>query len=313
MNIDKKEIQIHHFNKIPAFEGWYFRISDTKLSLAIIIGLSRGKEEEKVFIQVFDTLFHNIEIVSYPILALKYHDDPFIIKIQQCIFTMDYIYLEDPGLSVQGTLHIQEAKTLNSSFYAPTIMGPFAYLKAMECNHGVLNLESKVTGKLNINNKNYTINGVCYQEKDWGTSFPSKYIWLQSNYCLNQRAILFLSCATIPLKVFHFMGLIMVLVIDDKQYRFASYYGARVIKRYKRQEYYYLVIKQNSYQLLFKIKQGKTCTLEAPVNGLMHAKVEESLEGEVSLRVFRRGELLQELHFIKCGVEISNFYKEERI
>lgn len=308
MNIEKKQIQIHHFNKIPAFEGWYFRVSDTKLSLAIIVGLSRAKDEEKVFIQIFDTLFHKMEIVSYPILALQYHTDPFIIKIQQCIFTNDYIYLEDNNLSIKATLHIQEYKTLKSSLYAPTIMGPFAYLKSMECNHAILNLESKVTGKVTTHHHMYDINGICYQEKDWGTSFPSQYIWLQSNYCLQQKAILFLSCATIPLKVMHFMGLIMVLVINHKEYRFASYYGARVIKRYQIKEYYYLVIKQHSYQLLFKIKQGKTCTLEAPINGLMHAKVKESLEGEVLLRVFKRDQLLQQLHFIKCGVEIANFF-----
>lgn len=309
MNIDKKEIQIHHFNKIPAFEGWYFRISDAKVSLAIIIGLSRGKDEEKVFIQVFDTLFNTMEIVSYPILALQYHDDPFIIKIQQSVFTMDYIYLEDQKLSWQGTLHIQKAKALEYSLYAPTIMGPFAYLKTMECNHGILNLGSRVTGELMVNKQRYDINGICYQEKDWGTSFPSQYIWLQSNYCLTKKAILFLSCATIPLRVLSFIGVIIVLVIDNKEYRFASYYGARVIKRYQRQEYYYVVIKQHSYQLLFKIKQGNSCTLDAPINGLMHAKVQESLKGEVDVRVFKRGKLLHDLHFIKCGVEISNFYK----
>lgn len=303
-----KELQMHHFTKIPAFEGWYFRLVDTKFSLAIIIGISRADKEEKAFIQTFNTIDHKIEIVSYSLESFQYHGDPFIIKIANCIFTNDYIYLDDANLSVKGTLSIEKPRSLHSSLYAPTIMGPFAYLKKMECNHGVLNLESKVTGKIEYHHKKYDISGICYQEKDWGTSFPSKYVWLQSNYCLNTRAILFLSCASIPLKWIGFMGIIMVLIIANQEYRFASYYGARITNRYQRQGYYYIIIKQHSYQLCIRIKQGPTCTLEAPLNGLMCSKVNESLEGEVVIKVFKKDKLIHQLHFIKCGVEISNFF-----
>lgn len=306
-----KELQMHILKKIPAFEGWYFRFVDTKLSVAIIIGISKAKEKQTAFIQTFNTLDHKIEITSYPLQAFQYHDDPFIVKIADNIFASDYVYLDDPHLSIKGTLHIESPCHLSSSLYAPTIMGPFAYLKRLECNHAIIHLESKVTGQIQYRQQQYVIQATGYQEKDWGTSFPSKYVWLQSNYCLNKQAILFFSCASIPIVIGHFMGIIMVIKIDQKEYRFASYYGARVTRQYQRQGYFYLVIKQLQYQIFIRIKQGPTCTLEAPTNGLMCSKVEESLEGEVVIKIFRKDILLHQLQFIKCGVEIFHFFTKE--
>lgn len=82
-------------------------------------------------------------------------------------------------------LHIQTTK------YAPTIMGPFAYLKNMQCNHAILNLESQTHGYMKYQNQIYNIQGIIYQEKDWGNSFPKKYIWVQSNCCLQKKQFYF--------------------------------------------------------------------------------------------------------------------------
>ncbi len=73
-------------------------------------------------------------------------------------------------------LHIQTTK------YAPTIMGPFAYLKNMQCNHAILNLESQTHGYMKYQNQIYNIQGIIYQEKDWGNSFPKNI------YGFNQTA-----------------------------------------------------------------------------------------------------------------------------
>ncbi|WP_368275548.1 tocopherol cyclase family protein [Coprobacillus cateniformis] len=40
-------------------------------------------------------------------------------------------------------------------------------------------------------NQIYNIQGIIYQEKDWGNSFPKKYIWVQSNCCLQKKQFYF--------------------------------------------------------------------------------------------------------------------------
>ena len=110
-------------------------------------------------------------------------------------------------------LHIERTR------YAPTIMGPFAYLKNMQCNHAIINLESQTHDYL-------------------------------------KEAILFLSCATIPLKLFQFTGIIMVLVIDDKQYQFVFYYGAVLNTVERIGDVYYLVIEQRQYRIEIKMRTG---------------------------------------------------------
>ena len=67
-------------------------------------------------------------------------------------------------------LHIERTR------YAPTIMGPFAYLKNMQCNHAIINLESQTHGYMKYQNQIYDIQGFIYQEKDWSNPFPKRYM-----------------------------------------------------------------------------------------------------------------------------------------
>ena len=67
-------------------------------------------------------------------------------------------------------LHIERTR------YAPTIMGPFAYLKNMQCNHAIINLESQTHDYLKYQNQIYDIQGFIYQEKDWSNPFPKRYM-----------------------------------------------------------------------------------------------------------------------------------------
>lgn len=303
-----KELQLHQIDKIPAFEGWYFRILDNHISIAVIIGIAKTQEKQEVFIQVFHTLSPIMEKVSYDISDFYYQVDPFEIRIHNSVFQKHYIHIEDDELSVIVDLHINDPLHLRQTKYAPTIMGPFAYLKNMQCNHAVINLESQTYGYMKYLDKIYNIQGTMYQEKDWGYSFPKKYIWVQSQYCIQKKAILFLSCATIPLRFINFTGIIMVLVIDGKQYQFASYYGAILVKRQMSDGHYFLVIRQGKFRIELSIKTGLTYTLDAPENGRMLRNVEESLLGQVELRMYKYNKCQEVLSFQYCGIENDHFF-----
>lgn len=69
----------------------------------------------------------------------------------------------------------------------------------METNHGVLSLDHKVNGSITINGEaREFMDGRGYIEKDWGESFPSSWIWMQSNGFSEVGASFMLSIAVIP-------------------------------------------------------------------------------------------------------------------
>ena len=115
------------------------------------------------------------------------------------------------------TAHITPILT---SWFAPTITGPFYYVPRMQCNHGVISMNHELSGVVTLNGKTYSFeNEKGYIEKDWGSSFPRKYIWSQANNFINTSASVFLSIATIPMVFFTFEGLIANLTVDNKEYR----------------------------------------------------------------------------------------------
>ena len=302
------ELQLHQSYKIPSFEGWYFRVVDHQVSIAVIIGLAKTEGKQEVFIQVFHTLSESMEKVSYNIEYLQYQKEPFKIVIKNSIFKKDHLHIEDPRLSVLLDIDIKTPKKLVRTHYAPTIMGPFAYFNKMQCNHAVLNLGSPIQGKLIFQGQSYKLDSILYQEKDWGNSFPKKYIWVQSNCCQEKEAVLFLSCATIPLKWVGFTGIIMVLMVGDHQYRFASYYGALITQAKRKHDIYYLTIRQGIYKMEYKIKLEKTYRLDAPENGMMERNVDESLLGQTEIKLYRYHQCIESLSFDHCGIENDHFF-----
>lgn len=78
-------------------------------------------------------------------------------------------------------------------------MGPFSYVPFMECNHVILSMKNNANGHININDNMLNFdNGIGYIEKDWGCSFPKKYIWCQGNNFQNPTTSFMLSIADIP-------------------------------------------------------------------------------------------------------------------
>ena len=69
-------------------------------------------------------------------------------------------------------------------------------------------------------------NAVGYLEGDRGRSFPRAYIWTQ---CCFPEGSLVLCVAEIPLAGFRFTGVIGVVLWRGREYRLATYLGARAV------------------------------------------------------------------------------------
>lgn len=82
-----------------------------------------------------------------------------------------------------------------------------------------------------------------------------------------------LSVADIPLAGLHFTGIIGIVFWQGKEYRFATYLGARVIQK----ENGVLLIRQGSMELEARLLEQKSHPLRAPVNGAMQRTIHENI------------------------------------
>jgi len=153
------------------------------------------------------------------------------------------------------------------------IMGPFRYVPFMECRHSIFSMAHKVNGHLNINGTDYVFNNdVGYIEGDRGRSFPNVYAWTQCNFFDRSPGCIMLSAAEIPIGITRFTGIIGVVLWRGREYRIATYLGAKAVDIGKGK----LVVTQGRFRLTAEIIDKKEKQLYAPVSGSMHRMVRES-------------------------------------
>lgn len=229
-----------NIHKKNYFEGWYYKLvsADGNCSVAFIPGISLNSEHAHAFVQVFVS-YHNNGILKtiyaeYDKNVFVTNDAPFEVNIQNNSFSEHQlnVSIATDELHIEGKISFLNNTKIETSWLSPSIMGFFGYFTFMECYHGIVSMGHALQGKLMIDGKTIDFDGgKGYIEKDWGTSFPQQYVWMQSNHFANKQTSFMFSEAIIPFKVFKFNGLIINLVVDGKEYRFATYNGAKVRKK----------------------------------------------------------------------------------
>ena len=213
------------------FEGWYFKITNKESGVSFIPGINIDGHNKKAFIQV---ITNNCSyFVNYNIDDFKFNFEPFYIKIGDNFFSKDAIHIDindaTQNLIVFGDIKYSNNKNIRTNFFNPNIMGPFSYIPFMECNHAILSMKSRADGEIIINkNKLFFSDNIGYIEKDWGYSFPKSYIWCQGNDFQNPGASFMLSIADVPFKNFHFKGIICDLIINNDEFKFATYNNSKL-------------------------------------------------------------------------------------
>lgn len=292
------------------FEGWYFKIVDAteKYAFAIIPGISMDKSGERhAFIQILDGKKCTSEYFRFPTDEFKHATKKFELHIGDNFFSHHTLKLNLE--TVQGNLFFTENIPWSKMLGAQGIMGWYGFVPFMECYHSIMSLNNTLSGELIIDGKaiDFT-NGKGYIEKDWGVSFPSAWIWLQSNHFhqnLNDKSIsLFASVAKIPWLGTAFNGFIVGFWFEGKLYKFATYNGSR----------YKIEILNNSIELTFTHKQhtlqisaikAGTGELIAPFNGGMTGKVSESLQSELHIKFYKNAKLMYEGVGRNAGLEAA--------
>lgn len=295
----------HLKNTRPFFEGWYFKTTSKKTAVAFIPGISITNNEKKAFIQVITT--NNSYYINYPIEDFKYNINPFYIKIRDNYFSFNNIHIDinEPDLRIKGDIYYIDHINIKKKFLSPNIMGPFSYLSFMECNHAICSMKCLATGTVKINNKNLSFKNNCgYIEKDYGISFPKNYIWCQANRFKKANAAFILSIADVPLKKIFFRGVICVLIINNEEYKFTTYNGAKIITEDIGDNNINITIEKGHYNLNIKAYYNKSLKLLAPHKGQMKKTILESITSNIKITLKKDHKIIFKDSATYCGLEI---------
>lgn len=254
-----------------SFYGWYLKCQSDMHSLAVIPAIHKGKNGRTCSIQV---------ITDQDVWEVTFQADSFQRTRRHIIIGENRfgekgirLAIRTPQLTIRGQLDFGPLFPLKYD-----IMGPFALMPFMECRHSVWSMRHAVTGNVYINGEKYSFqNAWGYWEGDQGRSFPKEYLWTQ---CCFAGGSLMLSVADIPMAGIQFTGIIGVVLWRGKEYRIATYLGARVVLR----QYKMVRVIQGDLELDVRLLEKPSRPLKAPVKGNMVRTIHES----VSCRAFYR-------------------------
>jgi len=257
------------------FYGWYFKCQSDTQTLAVIPAVHQTGRKRTCSVQIITEK----QSWTVPLPEKAFRKRGGTISIGKNRFGERGIRLAvcAPGLQVKGKITFGGLFPLKYS-----IMGPFSFIPFLECRHSVWSMKHRVWGKVSVNGETYAFDGAeGYWEGDRGRSFPKEYIWTQ---CSFPEGALMLSVADIPIAGFHFRGIIGVVVLYGREYRLATYLGARTAAVRNGM----VRVIQGRLELEAELLEESGKPLKAPARGDMVRTIHESAACKARYR-FRKG------------------------
>lgn len=251
------------------FEGWYFKHEAGGRTLALIPGIHvQDDGHEAAFLQVVTD--GGTWMVPYGPGDFAFDRTRGVLRLGENRFSPQGLQLRIhvPGLDLEGQIHYGHWKVPRYD-----IMGPFRLTPGMECCHSVFSLRHRVDGRLWLNGQLWQLeDGVGYIEGDRGRSFPKNYLWTQCSNLSGGNAVM-LSIADIPYLGMEFQGCIATVLLEGREYRLATYKGARVESCTKEGA----VVRQGNWRLSAqRLDDSKGHGLRAPTMGAMARTIHEN-------------------------------------
>ncbi len=257
------------------FYGWYFKCQSDTQTFAVIPAVHRTGRKRTCSLQIITK--EQSWTVTFPGEAFRKEGRTIAIGKNRFGKRGMRLSVCAPGLKVEGKLAFGNLFPLRYD-----IMGPFSLIPFLECRHSIWSMKHRVWGKVSVNGETYSFDGAQgYWEGDSGRSFPGEYIWTQ---CSFPAGSLMLSVADIPIAGFHFRGVIGVVVLDGREYRFATYLGAKISEVGDGM----VKVMQGNLGLEAALLERTGKPLKAPARGDMARTIRESAACRARYR-FRKG------------------------
>lgn len=247
------------------FCGWYFKCQDERHTIAVIPACHGSGRERSCSLQLITDA--GAWYVPYAQGQVGNGGTGVYAQIGGNIFCPQGLRLDirTAALKASGLLRFGRPTPLQSD-----IMGPFRHVPFMQCRHSVESMAHSVNGTLTINGTAYRFeNALGYLEGDRGRSFPREYLWTHAFF---EGSSLMLSVADIPMGAFRFTGIISAIRWQGREYRLATYSGAR-LERLRGGE---VVVRQGGLRLTAKLLERRSQNLRAPAAGRMARTIREN-------------------------------------
>lgn len=197
-------------------EAWYFKHQKGDQSLCFLI----GKTKEKAFLQMITN--NACKVFEYKLREYKVFEQCMQIRIGDSIFTKDgcVVYAKDKDMRIRGRLNY--GRLTCSKYSSEKYKSGFSIL-----GRSIISLDHNVTGTFEINGEKLDINGAKgYIEHSNDRGKDMKF-WCQCNSFENKTGIMICAKRIFLLKN-SFDAVEASVFYHGKEYRFASYFGARV-------------------------------------------------------------------------------------
>jgi hypothetical protein len=282
------EIFQGNLKKKNYFEGWFFKhvSGDLEHVISIIPGIALNASDPHAFIQTIDGITGKTDYVPYPLETFQWDKRQLSLQLGSSSFSMEGISLDihHETLDLTGELRYHNPVAYPVTLRAPGIMGWFSYVPFMECYHGIVSASHTLEGSLTLSGKeiSYT-GGKGYIEKDWGTSFPEFWLWVQCNNFPSKDASLFFSVAKIPWLGSYFMGFIAFFHMAGKYHVFSTYNKSRLSPVSVEGDNIFIELENKSSRLSVRVIKSISGVLKAPKTGHMSRRIKESNDAVVEV------------------------------
>ncbi len=294
------------------FEGWYFKCVDASAqhAVALIPGISLTPDGvgSHAFVQLIRA-GGSTAYWEYPAEEFRYATDRFEIEVGPNRFSSAGAWLDMDGAAgrVKGELRFGEWVAWPVRPLSPGIMGWYRFVPFMEAYHGVLGLDHTVDGQLEIDGSALDFRGGRgYVEKDWGRSFPSAWVWAQSNHFAGGGTSVTISVARIPWLRGSFVGYIVGLLHDGTLHEFTTHNGAKMRAFCIRDGEARMTLERAGLRLELTVEGAHPGELRSPVLGSMAGTVWESLDAQIGVRLSRGDSPVFEGRGVHAGVELMD-------
>ncbi|PHR43416.1 MAG: hypothetical protein COA32_16370 [Fluviicola sp.] len=273
-------------SKHPYFEGYYFKfINEQKEIVILISGISISPKEKYSFIQVASSHSKDVVLYKFPLTDLKSSKDAFDFKIGKNEFSRNRILLDLDNVSAE--IQISNSVNWNRSFVNPNIMGFMSYIPRVECKHDIITVQSEISGFIKLaKHKILFKEGDGYIEKNWGSSFPKKYIWLHANQFNNRQ--LSLQFAIAKPKWFFFRPEVYIGYIMTGELIHFGTHRLSLVRVKRDYDFTLITIKKIKYRITIKIKHKAPVNLIGPTKGILKNKIPEYLDSSIELVVLKK-------------------------
>ena len=280
---------MHH-----SFYGWYLKCQSDTQTLAVIPAIHNTGNKRSCSIQVITD--KEAWTVTYPADLFRRTKRNIMIGENRFDEKGIHLAIRTPQLTIEGNLNFGPLFPLKYD-----IMGPFALVPFMECRHSVWSMRHLVRGDVLIDGQKYLFrNAWGYWEGDSGRSFPKEYIWTQ---CFFTDGALMLSVADIPMAGIRFTGIIGIVLWQGKEYRIATYLGARVADIQNKA----VRVIQGTLKLDVRLLEASGRPLKAPAKGDMVRTIHESASCRASYRFCKDNHTLFAFETDRASFEFEYF------